>query len=327
MRELQLVYPKEWKKAGDELEDITSAIEEGKLSPAEKKGNDLTARYRELEIMSVTKSNLGAAQDNIKTAKKDDAEKKAPKTFGVATLKYQNAEKLIKANPKNTEAIRRASEDATRESIHLVDVTHKVNAGNTEDLVLVTERQQRTISGLRTEASSTEQELQQSQEQLTEAEQQRAALAQKQTELEKTQNLSATAEKIRRQFKPNEAEVFTQSGKLMVRLKALQFPSSQATLGPKNQAFLKRVEAALGGVDASKITVEGHSDSTGKAETNRVLSEKRAAAVESYLINSGTVEKNQVESIGMGPDSPISDNNTASGRAQNRRIDLVIETE
>lgn len=98
---------KNGKKAGDELEDITAAIEKGNLSPSEKKGNDLTARYRDLETMSVTKANLGIADENIKSAKKDKADKNAPKSWDLAIMKYNNAEKMIKSDPRNTEAIRR----------------------------------------------------------------------------------------------------------------------------------------------------------------------------------------------------------------------------
>ncbi len=320
------LFPKEWKKAGNELENITAAAEKGNLAPAEKKGHDITNRYRELEVMSVTKANLGRADDNIKLSQKDGAEKKAPKSYNMAMMKYQNAEKLIKSDPRNLPAIRRASEDATRESAHLLEVTGKVNAGNTEDLVLMTERQQRTISTLRSEYSSTEQELQQSQQQLDEAERERIAMAKRQSELEKNQALINKAAQIRSQFKPNEAEVYTEGGKLMVRLKALQFPSNQAQLGPKNEALLKKVETALSSVGPSKVTIEGHTDATGNPERNQILSEKRAQAVEKYLATTGLSEE-KMEAVGVGPDKPISDNKTSRGRAENRRIDLIIETE
>lgn len=321
------IYPKEWRKAERELESLTTAIEKGSLSPADKRGDSVTARYRELEIMSVTKSNLGRADDNIRSAKLNGAEKNAPKSYNLTMMKYENAEKLIKADPRNTEAIRRASEDATRESMHLAEITRKVNAGNSEDLVLLNERQQRTITNLRSESVSAEEELQQSQEQLDRAERERQELARKQGSLERTKKASDVADEIRKQFKPNEAEVFTQNGKVMVRLKALQFPSNQAILTQKNQAFMAKVETALNSIDTSKITIEGHTDSTGKAEANKALSEKRAQSVQNFLVSKGTVSQDKVSTIGMGPDEPISDNSTPQGRAQNRRIDLVIETE
>lgn len=306
---------------------MTSAIEKGNLSPAEKKGADLTARYRELEIMSVKKSNLGVAETNIQDAQKSGAEKNAPKSYSMAMMKYQNAEKLIISDPRNDVAIRKASEDAVRESEHLAAVMKKVTSGNTEDLVLMSERQQRTISNLRSEYSSTEKELQQSQEQLDAAEREKMSLARRQRELEKVQELTQKAAQLRNELKPNEAEVYTESGKLMVRLKGLQFPSNQATLGPKNQALLKKVDMALGKISPSKITIEGHTDATGNTERNTILSEQRAQAVESYLTKTGSLSQAKVEAVGVGPDKPVGDNNTARGRAENRRIDMIIETE
>lgn len=314
------IQPKIWKKTENDLKTVTTAIEDGNLTLAERRGNELVSRYRELETMSLTEGHLTQAFENIKYAKKNDAEKKAPKTYSMATMKLENAERLIKSDPRNSEAIRRASQDAVRESAHLVEVTRKVNAGNTEDLVLLSERQQRKISSLQTESVSAEEELQQSQEQLTAAAQQRQSF-------EKTKKTQQTAEEIRRQFAPNEAEVFAQGGKVMVRLKALKFPSNKATISPKNTVFLSKVEAVLSKVDASKITVEGHSDATGKFEANKDLSQRRAQAVENFLVSRGTVPKDEIESVGVGPSRPISENNTPQGRAQNRRIDLVIETE
>lgn len=110
----------------------------------------------------------------------------------------------------------------------------------------------------------------------------------------------------------------------MVRLKALTFPSGQATLGAKNKAFLRRVETALNDIPTSNISVEGHTDSTGSAETNMRISEKRAKAVQDQLIANGASSE-KVNAIGMGDEKPISNNTTATGRSQNRRIDLVIE--
>lgn len=311
------LYPKEWSKAGDDLEKITSSIEKGDLSPADKKGDEIISRYRDLEEKSVSKAYLGMAKDNLDTAKKEGADKKAPKSFGIASMKYENTQKLIKADPRNTSVISRAAQDATSESQHLMEVTRKVNAGNSEDLVLMAERQQRTISNLRTEYSSTEKELQSVQ----------SAADQQRVELERQQSLLSRAQSLRSQLKPNEAEVFTEDGKLTVRLKGLQFPSSQSNLGPKNQALLKKVEGALAGVTASRVIIEGHTDNVGSAEANRLLSEKRAKSVENFLVSQGTLSADKVEAVGMGFEEPVGNNDTAAGRAQNRRIDLVIETE
>lgn len=313
----QELFPKEWSKTGKQLESVTKDIEEGSLKAADKRGADIVAKYRQLERDAISSTYLGRADANISAAKKDGADKKAPKTYGAAQMRYNETEKLIALDPRNTEAIANSAQMATRESHHLTEVVAKVNAGNTEDLVLQSERQQRTISGLRTETAYQERALQKTEGQLNETQKQAA-------ELQKSQALLDTASKIRSQFKPNEAEVFTDNGKVMVRLKALTFPSGQATLGAKNKAFLKRVETALVDIPTSKISVEGHTDSTGSAETNQRISEQRARAVQDQLIANGA-PSDKVDAVGLGDEKPISNNSTATGRAQNRRIDLVIE--
>ena len=311
------LFPKEWDKVGKQLENVTKDVEDGSLKAADKKGADIVAKYRQLERDAVSATYLGKADANISAAKKNGADIKAPRTYGTAQMRYNETEKLIATDPRNTDLISRSAQIATRESYHLNEVLAKVKAGNTEDLVLQSERQQRTISGLKSESAYQERALQKTEGELTEAQKQAA-------ELQKSQALLDTAAKIRRQFQPNEAEVFTENGKVMVRLKALTFPSGQATLGAKNKAFLRRVETALNDIPTSNISVEGHTDSTGSAETNMRISEKRAKAVQDQLIANGASSE-KVNAIGMGDEKPISNNTTATGRSQNRRIDLVIE--
>ncbi|UYL09503.1 OmpA family protein [Bdellovibrio sp. SKB1291214] len=311
------LYSKEWKKLENRLENVTKDVENGSLTAAEKKGPDLVAAYRQIERDSVAKQHLGRAKSTIDDAQKDKAKDKAPKSLALAEGKYNQTMKLIAQDPRNTAAISRTAEDATREADHLAEVMSKVNAGNSEALVLQNERQQRMITNLRGENKSQEQELAQAGEQLEVAKQQEAELARQQA-------LTQAADKIRRELRPNEAEVFTQDGKVMVRLKGLNFASGKSTLTPKNKALLQRVETALNDVPAAKIEVQGHTDSTGKAETNQRISEERAKSVQRQLIANGA-SSDKVDAIGLGDERPISNNGTAAGRAQNRRIDLVIE--
>lgn len=319
-------YEKDWRKANKDLTEVSVAAEKGDMTLAEKNGAKITARFRELEVQSITKANLAMSTKNLEQAKKQNAEKSAPQTYRMALLKKENAERVIKADPRNRLAIRRAAEDANRESSHLMDVMGKIAAGNTEELVLMAERQQRTISSLRSEKTSTEQELQESQQELSAAEKSQQELKLKQAELAKSEELLKMASKVRNQFKPNEAEVYAENGKLKIRLRTLQFPSGQASLGPKNEALLSKVQTALSDIKPEKIIVEGHTDATGQSETNKMLSEKRAQTVSEFLISKGVISGNKVEAVGKGAGEPISDNESARGRAENRRIDMVIET-
>lgn len=72
------------------------------------------------------------------------------------------------------------------------------------------------------------------------------------------------------------------------------------------------------------ITIEGHTDNVGQAENNLKLSDRRANAVQTYLVEKG-ISAERIKSIGYGSEKPIADNNTADGRAKNRRVEIVIK--
>jgi len=75
--------------------------------------------------------------------------------------------------------------------------------------------------------------------------------------------------------------------------------------------------------DKTQVGVEGYTDSTGSAEYNQQLSERRAAAVASYLMSVG-VDRLRLSSHGYGERNPIADNSSAAGRAINRRVEVRI---
>jgi outer membrane protein OmpA-like peptidoglycan-associated protein len=71
----------------------------------------------------------------------------------------------------------------------------------------------------------------------------------------------------------------------------------------------------------SRILIEGHTDNTGNADKNQVLSEKRAAAIKAELVKKG-IDTNRLETAGLGASRPIADNGTPEGRTQNRRVTI-----
>jgi outer membrane protein OmpA-like peptidoglycan-associated protein len=72
------------------------------------------------------------------------------------------------------------------------------------------------------------------------------------------------------------------------------------------------------------MIVEGHTDSTGSETVNLALSERRANSVRDYLLANTVLGASQVKAVGYGESRPIANNETAAGRANNRRIDVVI---
>jgi len=73
-----------------------------------------------------------------------------------------------------------------------------------------------------------------------------------------------------------------------------------------------------------KISVEGHTDSTGNAKSNQALSERRAAAVKKYLLDNGASDGDKIKSVGFGASKPIADNKTKKGKFENRRVEILI---
>ena len=89
------------------------------------------------------------------------------------------------------------------------------------------------------------------------------------------------------------------------------------------QADLAAVASSLNRYPQSTVNVIGHTDNTGEAAYNQDLSERRAQSVASVLINSG-VASSRINAVGRGENQPVATNQTAEGRAQNRRVEIVI---
>lgn len=101
------------------------------------------------------------------------------------------------------------------------------------------------------------------------------------------------------------------------------FAVGSATINSAFRATLDNVAASLIQYPNSLIDVYGHTDSTGSDAFNLDLSDRRAQAVASYLTSRG-VNANRVRSKGFGESNPIASNDTESGRAQNRRVEILI---
>ena len=103
----------------------------------------------------------------------------------------------------------------------------------------------------------------------------------------------------------------------------ISFPSGQYSILPGFYDTLNSVALVLKEFDKTAVKVSGHTDSTGGFELNQRLSENRAQAVSDYLASQG-VSRSRLQSVGYGPRYPIADNNTAAGKAANRRVTIEI---
>lgn len=102
----------------------------------------------------------------------------------------------------------------------------------------------------------------------------------------------------------------------------INFDTDKATLRPDAQPIMDEIHKLLTSDPSLKLSIEGHTDSTGGADHNRQLSTARARAVFGALVGLG-VDPSRLASKGFGPDKPIADNTNEDGRAKNRRVELV----
>lgn len=107
-----------------------------------------------------------------------------------------------------------------------------------------------------------------------------------------------------------------------VRLYGINFDLDSDRIRPESKAALDRIVKLARDKPDWTFTIEGHTDATAGAAHNQALSEQRAAAVKGWLVAAG-VAKERLAIQGLGASQPIADNQSAIGRAQNRRVELV----
>ncbi len=107
-------------------------------------------------------------------------------------------------------------------------------------------------------------------------------------------------------------------------LGVVHFDTDKPTLTPAGMETLDRAAAALQANPKAHMRVEGFTDSTGSAPHNADLSEQRALAVADYLQSKG-IDRSRLTGGGFGPEAPVDTNATASGKADNRRVELFAQ--
>ena len=104
----------------------------------------------------------------------------------------------------------------------------------------------------------------------------------------------------------------------------LLFAANSNTLQETAKSALSQFAAHLDNHSGTFVHITGHTDNTGRADFNQTLSERRARSVYDYLCEHG-IASVRMDYAGKGFREPIANNNTATGRASNRRVEIVIE--
>lgn len=305
----------EFNKLDDKVKEETTNLEKDKDNKISEKRAEFITGYQDLELAAIKKANLGESKALIEKSVQTGARDLTPKTLAETNKVYQEADTYITQNRHDTAGIQERSAAALM-------AARKLDSTTTTAKGLTTSSPEQTALNMQTNQES----LSRTEDALIAEQGANAALSASNSELSKEQELNQAYEKARSQFTPEEAEVYKQGNNLVIRLRGLEFPKSEAVIRGENFALLKKVDNVIENFDKSAVIVEGHTDSTGGQKINQQISQERAEAVKKYLEANAAVDKvTEFESQGFGFEKPIATNKTPAGRAQNRRVDVIIQ--
>ena len=230
----------------------------------------------------------------------------------------QLEDEYIRLNEERNDLLVRASQLEAERARFEAEQARLISEAQAEDARRAREEAEAAVAR---EAES-QRSAQQAQE---EAAQARALAASSVTEAElarrEAQLATEAADTLRRQLENLQLRQ-TESG-VVVTLGDVLFESGQTELRDDALESLVEVVDLLQSEPDKFIRIEGHTDSTGNAETNLKISQQRADAVLEALVQLG-VDPARITAIGMGQDFPIATNESDEGRAQNRRVDVIL---
>ncbi len=315
---------KSLKDADDDLMDIGDDLEDGDTSTALKNRDKIKARYLDLELASIKDGYLGPIKSTRALASDEGAETSAPKSWRTSTNSLKIAETYLEENRDDKAGIQRPLKQAQMDADKLLKVSREAKAlgtPNAEDMVLTKMSQDQALAAQRARTDAATSQL---------------GSAERRMDSMETENQRLAAEKAfndrfamaQGKFDDEEAEVYRDENKLVLRLKSMAFLSGHAAVPAESFGLLNKVKEVVMESSPAMVVIEGHADSTGSPERNMEISKARADAVAEYLKRNGLdLSRVTLETRGMGDLHPIASNRTAEGRAQNRRVDVVIEPE
>jgi OOP family OmpA-OmpF porin len=312
-------------------DDLKSETKQFSRSLSPDDFSELQKRYLALEVRGVQNRELGGAKKAIAQAKFDNAANLAPKSLRSAELDYETGMNMIAQSPRTPNLYSKSVHDALGSATQLVDVMNVIKGapGTPEHIATQIVQQKRALGELTSNVGKLKQNLQSTQQSLQEKEgalkrtegalktqEQQLAMASTQVRFQKAMD------EARKMLPADDALVYQQGNTLVFRLKRVNFKSGTAIIPDSSKPLIAKVDSIIRKLKVDHVVVQGHTDSVGSAEVNKKLSNERASAVANYLYSLGGNYK--LMYAGYGESSPIASNQTAEGRATNRRVDLVV---
>jgi len=324
----------------DDFKSATQDASGGDIDAIQKKRTEFTNRYTNVEGDMIVGKAMGAGQKRFAELKTANADTTAPTTFARTTAKLADAERSIRADRYNPETLQAAATLSQAEVARLVRISSDSTRLKSEPAAIeIFDKEQATIAAkakldaqnaaLATQNSQLKGALGSAQvdgdETAARLSATEGALADAQTAASERDSLDRKFEDAKKMFNPNEAEVYRDGDNLLIRLKGLSFTEGKGVLPTQSRALLKKVAAIVGQFGSPRVRIEGHTDSTGSVSANAKLSDERAGVVKDYLVSNKVVRREDIVSQGLGESGPVATNETAAGRAQNRRVDVIVQ--
>jgi OmpA-OmpF porin, OOP family len=349
---------KTWTEGEEQFHKAATSLERGRSDKAQELAAAAVQSYRNAELEAIKGAILRDANHLLAQAEEERVEKYAPITLAKARASLAEAESSLVEDRYDTDRPRllaRQAKEQASHALHLTALIRAVDAGDRplEEVLLSNEAPVVDIAnvldvtpdlsnGVASTAAETlaavkanKRELAQMKLALDERDERISTLetalggASKEAValnslLAEQQQRREQLEEVERMFATNEAEVLRSGNAIILRLVGLSFDSGSAVILSSHFALLTKVQEAIKILPDSVITVEGHTDSFGSDELNLELSQRRADAVRAYLLSRMDLAPYRISAMGYGEARPIASNETAEGRARNRRIDLVM---
>ena len=269
---------------------------------------------------------LYEAINAVQIAQANGADKYASDTFQRAQQDLTSAEDMVKKSDRKEQITYAREAVQAAEDSRIITIRKKQEQDKEQALQAQTDAQQAAAAA---QQAANQQALERAQADAQAAQAQARAAeaqsAQRQAE-QSAQQATEQTEQMRERLKDQLNQVLatreTARG-LIVNMSDMLFDTGQYTLKPGAREKLAKVSGILLAYPALQLQVEGYTDNVGSEDFNQTLSEKRADAVRDYLTSQG-VSMTNISAAGYGMNDPIADNATSQGRAENRRVQLVV---
>jgi outer membrane protein OmpA-like peptidoglycan-associated protein len=300
----------------DGAHTVSNPITRNEHSPLE-----LYEAYNALRFAQITGAEkysptiYAEANQDLKNAADFDANKHRSGSDEKMEITYAR-EAVERAEDARVDTLRKKAAERQRDAeIAKNDAQQQAAQSQSQAQEAQLQAQQALLAKQQADAARAEAEAKAAQAQL-----QAAAATQKAQSAE--QSAEQVREKLRQQLNSVLATTETARG-LIVNMSDVLFDTGKYSLKTGTQISLAKVAGILEAYPGLKVQVEGYTDSVGSDQLNQTLSNNRADAVMNFLVSQG-VPQSSISAHGFGKADPVADNATAAGRAENRRVNLVV---